>query len=399
MIAKLIKICKFLLKTKIIFQKPKYSDVIVLDSTSIEDIKNILVDYKWNAVETRNELIKNLYITPYIAIRFFFNLKDNIKIAYLISLIETINPKVVLTFIDNSSHFSNVAKNIKNKKIIFLAIQNAWRGDMSEHDYFYKKGLLKSNPNKHLFLPNFFCHGENDVKKYKKYKIKVKKFHKIGSFRLYNAVQQKVKKSNFFFDICLVSNTTWTRELTSSDTTFVTSYVKLVNYAIKFVREKKLKFIFCLKNSNRSISFQNKEISILKRYLKKGDFNFLKKNSTFNKKEKFSSYNKAFNSKVIVGQTSTLLGECLGFGKKVFSCNFSNLSYCDFPVKGISFLKKGSYKDFKKKLNIILNCSDSYYQKNLNQNKNYIVNYNSKINPNSVVKDFIDKVLNLNKED
>jgi len=393
MIAKLHKFCKLLLKAKINFKKPNYSDVIVLDSTSVEDIKNILIDYKWNAVETRNELIKNIYITPYIVIRTFFNFKNNIKIAYLITLIEVIKPKVVLTFIDNSYHFSDIAKNIKNKKIIFLAIQNAWRGDISEFDYFYKKRIIKFNPNKNIFLPNFFCHGENDLKKYKKYKIKVKKFYKIGSFRLYNAVHQKVKKNQKNFDICLISNTTWLRELTGSDGTFITSYIKLVNYTIQFVREKKLKFIFCLKSSNRLVSIQNKEISIFKKYLEKKNFNFLKKNSTFRKKEEFSSYNKAFNSKVVVGQTSTLLGECLAFGKKVFSCNFSRLSYCDFPVKGICFLKQGSYIDFKKKLNTILNCSDSYYQKNLSQKKNYIVNYNSKINPNIVIKNFIDKVI------
>ena len=50
---------------------------------------------------------------------------------------------------------------------------------MSENDYFFKKGLIDKNPNKILYIPNFFCLGENDIKKYKKYKIDVKNFLRL----------------------------------------------------------------------------------------------------------------------------------------------------------------------------------------------------------------------------
>ena len=85
-----------------------------------------------------------------IIINYFFNLNKNIKIAYLISVIETIKPKVVLTFIDNSYYFAEITRSMRNKKIVFIAIQNAARIDIAEHDYFYKKGILKFNPNKNF---------------------------------------------------------------------------------------------------------------------------------------------------------------------------------------------------------------------------------------------------------
>ena len=99
---------------------------------------------------------------------------------------------------------------------------------------------------------------------------------------------------------------------------------------------------------------------------------------------------------MVVGQTSTILGECLAYGKKVFVCNFSKLNYCDFPVKGISFLKKANYQQFKQRISKILNCSNKYYQNNLSKKKNYIVNYNSKIDPNLVVRNFISRVIEKN---
>ncbi len=393
MISRFSNLIKFLTKVKIVFRKPYHSDVIVIDSTGFFEIKNILEGFDWDLVETRNELIKEIYVTPNMILSFFFNLRDNLKIAYLTTLIQEIRPKIVLTFIDNSFLFSIIAKNCKNKKINFIAIQNAWRGDMSENDYFFKKGLIDKNPNKILYIPSFFCLGENDIKKYKKYKIDVKKFFKVGSLRLHNAIESNIKKKGKKYDICLISNTTWMRELTGGDPSFAYGYVELVKYSIRFAREKKLKFIFCLKYSNGPTAIQDNELSIFKKNLSPEYFNYLKKNSTYKKKEKYLSYKVAFNSNVVVGVTSTILGECLSYGKKVLACNFSNLEYCDFPIKGICFSKDKNYNNFSKQLNKILYCSDDYYQKSLEKKKNYIVNYKKNVNPIIIIQDYIRKTL------
>jgi surface carbohydrate biosynthesis protein len=393
MIQKLSRIIGFFSKVKIIFKNPTHSQIVVIDGESKNEIKNILSDLDWTVVETRNHLIKKIYITPGIIFNFLLNLRGNIKIAYLTALIQKIKPKIAITYIDNSFHFSDIAKNFRGKIINFIAIQNAWRGDVSEYDYFFQKGLIRKNPNKNLYIPTFFCLGQNDIKKYKRYKINVNKFYKVGSLKLYDALKCNQKKNGKKYDICLISNTTWQRTLTSCEPSFVLGYVKLVSYCIKFIREKKLKLIFCLKSSTRSVAIQNYEISIFKKYLSNDDFKFLKKNSTYKNKEKYLSYKNAFNSKVVVGLTSTILGECLSYGKKVFVCNYSNLEYCDFPVKGICFSKKINYDHFSKRLLQILSCTNIYYYKKLRQKKNFIVNYDSKVNPNTVIKSYIENIL------
>ena len=70
----------------------------------------------------------------------------NFKISYLVSLILEINPKIVVTNIDNSIDFSLVARRLF-KKIKFLAIQNAARYQFDEpfYDANIKKNILFQN--------------------------------------------------------------------------------------------------------------------------------------------------------------------------------------------------------------------------------------------------------------
>ena len=70
--------------------------------------------------------------------------KGNLFTVYLVSLIELIEPKAVITNIDNSFKFSEVAK-ILEKKAIFIAVQNAKRYELLEFDYLYNKKKVKHN--------------------------------------------------------------------------------------------------------------------------------------------------------------------------------------------------------------------------------------------------------------
>ena len=109
----------------------------------------------------------------------FKNYSGSLPNAYIISLLEVIKPKVVLTRIDNSIKFSVIAK-ICEKKYIFLAIQSAWRTDYNWNDYFYKKNEIDINFNKKIYLPHFFCFGEYEIKQFKDLNIAVQNFYPVG---------------------------------------------------------------------------------------------------------------------------------------------------------------------------------------------------------------------------
>ena len=137
--------------------------------------------------------IDKIYLSFKIFKLFLRNYNGNIKTSYFVSLLQIIKPKAVITFIDNSIKFSDLAK-ILNKEIKFIAILNAYRLEIIENDYLYKKKLIKINLNKRFYIPKLLAYGQCDIDIYKKYKIKVKKFVKVGNVRLANALEYIKKK-------------------------------------------------------------------------------------------------------------------------------------------------------------------------------------------------------------
>ncbi len=384
-------------KSNILLQKPNKKSLIVIDSTSIDNLKNILNNFKNQSciIETRNELIREIYLTPKILFKTLLKCHLGLKTSYLIALIKEIKPKLVITFIDNSVIFSKIAKKLVNDDIKFFAIQNGWRGDICENNFLFKNGLYKKNKNKEFYLPNFFCLGQNDIDNYKRYKVKVKNFYKLGSLRLINALKSKKKigiKQNF--DICFICNTTWGREQISKIKSFESGYLSLLKYAIKISKENNIKIIFCLKQKN--IKRQNEELNYVKTKLTKSEFIFFKKNCTYKLINQYSTYSYVFKSKIIVGLTSTLLGESLALKKKVLSCNYTDLNFYDFPVNGICSLKKKSYELFEIRIKKLLKCTYSYYEKNLSKKKNYIVNYQNSFNPEQYLTKKITDIVQTN---
>ena len=77
---------------------------------------------------------------------------------YFISLIKNIDPKIILTFVDNSYKFFKIAE-ILEKKIIFLAIQNAARYDFKVNQYKFLNQLNSIDHNKNFYLPHYICFG------------------------------------------------------------------------------------------------------------------------------------------------------------------------------------------------------------------------------------------------
>ena len=160
------------------------SEILPKDQTYIisaraERIKKILINFK-----TISFLMKNLF-------------SRSMQLNYFISLINQIDPKFVITTIDNSLSFSILTRYFENK-IKFIAIQNATRGD------FYKN---TNDYNKSLYYTNYMGLSIFDFELIQKKNIKVKNFFPIGSLRnsyykkFIHAEKNDFKKS---YDICFV---------------------------------------------------------------------------------------------------------------------------------------------------------------------------------------------------
>ena len=134
---KLLLIFKLLLKSKFIFKNPQRHELVIFDDESSTNLENFISCYNFFLLQTRIENINKVYLSFKILKYFFKYYNGNIMTAYLSSLLEILRPKVVLTYIDNSLKFFDIAK-ILDKKINFVAIQNGARYDLKKYKHLYK---------------------------------------------------------------------------------------------------------------------------------------------------------------------------------------------------------------------------------------------------------------------
>jgi len=391
----IIRIFKLLIKSKIILQSPLETDLIIFDNESINELKHILKNRSYFVLKSRPNKIDTIYISPKIIYFFLIYFRGNLNTAYQASLIRILCPKIVITFIDNSFKFFDLARIFRNK-ITFLAIQNAARYDIILHKHEYKKGIRKSDLTRSFFIPNFLCFGRYEIKHYKKHKINVETFQPVGSLRLANFLEHernKIKKeSKKIYDICLISDAAINFDKLYKIKEIENGFALLVKFVIKFCKDHKKRIIFATKRQEKRA--YKTEIKFFKDHLNREEFKFLIRNSiSKNKKEKYTSYSSMVKSKVSIGCMTTMLRENLSMGGKIFACNFTNVSLFDFPLNKFFFLKNKNYRDFERKLLEILNMSEKQFISRLGSKKDYLIENSKKVNTINLINRTINKFL------
>ena len=352
-------------------ENPPQREIVIFDGTSLNDLKYILHKKKFFVLENRKSRISTIYCSLNIIITFFFNFfllffkNKNLHTIYLFTLLEKINPKIVITSIDNSFKFAELAK-LLSKKIKFAAIQNANRFDYMHNIYLFKKNLSVSNLNNKYFIPHFFCFGEHEINQIKKYKINIDQVYKVGSIRVANFFKHielnKIKLQKEKYDVCLISEAAPNINEKFEIKDLEEKFAKVAKFTIDYSKKYNLKFIFLQKRNLNSIE-NKEEMNFYKKYLNKNDFNFLKKNSSLNQNN-YSSYLGLFQSKLAVGAQSTLLRDKIGCKEKILSLGLDNEGLFEFPINGICKLKNLDYLEFENRMNLILSLnSEDYFAK------------------------------------
>lgn len=379
------------------FSLPSKNNLIIFDDMSIEDLKYVISDFKYFILQTRFENVTTLYINPLIILKTIFNYRGNLWSAYLITIIDLVSPKVILTVIDNSIKFFEIAKKLQSKDLHFFAIQNGARYDLKRHLFKFKKKLLKEDMTRKFFIPNFFCFGEFEVDDYKNKNINVQNFLPVGSLRLANFMLEKeinLKQKNYLYDILLVSDGI-TQETDQNFGTEgeVVRMAKFIKYTIKYASENRKRIIFSLKRLNSTRNNLEQELKFYKKNLNDFEYDYLISNSTINfKKSKYLTYELMLKSNVTMSSFSTLLRENLSIGRKSLSVNFMENNIFDFPLEGLCKLINCDYDKFQNKLNAILEMSEEDFTAKSNH-KNYLMLYDNKISTIDNIKNKISRYL------
>ena len=390
-----LSILKLFLKAKLVFKNPQKHELVIFDDDLIIEFKNFIYHYNFFVLQSRIENINKIYFSFKILKYFFRHYNGNIMTAYLASLLEIIRPKVVLTNIDNSLKFFDLAK-ILDKKMNFVAIQNASRFDLMEYKYLYKKNIIKSDLTKNFYIPNYLCFGQCEIDHFKHHGIKVKNFFKVGSLRLANFFEHikknKIKLKKFNYDICLISETGAGSVI--YDKNIKKGFADVAKFTIKFCMKHNMKLICAQKRDKRIYpELYNLNINFFRKYLTNNEFNFFISNSLEQKKGDYTSYVAMLQSKVVIGVASTLLRENLAIGGKTLSCNLLPTNIYNFPVQGMCSIKNCTFEEFEKKLLQVYSISEKDYFSKLSKDKCYAVEYDEKVSTIEILKRKIDLFL------
>ena len=348
---KILSIAKFFCKLKLKYSLPSKIEFLVLDNVSNEKLNNVINNNSKLILPIRfYKETKELYINHKIIryfLKFYILNRQKIFTAYLASVIKYINPKVAITFIDNSLKFSDLAK-ILHKEYPFIAVQQCARYDFARHKYEFRKKLRKENLLKKVFIPNFLCFGQHEIDDYKKHKLKVGKFFKVGSLSLANSFfyfkKKNIKINKNKYDICLPSDDGLGLYGTYKKKNIEENYFLTTKYTIKYCMKFNKKFIFAWKRDNKE--YFKREYNGYKKHLSDKEFQFLLKNSIYKNPKKKTSYRTILQSNVVVGVATTMLREKLASRGKILSCNFTDLNVYNFPVDSFFTLNKNNYKLF-----------------------------------------------------
>jgi len=336
------------------------ADVCIFDEAGSNFIVGALIDLNYYILNTRDCLyIKQLL---QLANSFFKFGVGDLYYRYLCCTIKAINPKLVITYIDNSSYFWKLDKKFGNT-IKFLAIQNGNRyfaRDITYPDYlnhfFYKK-------NDYVYHSNFACISDYEKDLYSNSHAVVANFFSIGSLSLSEHIKNYVKRKKIF-DLCLIANSTNERPVN----------IRIMQYLSKYVERYNVSACIALKRNHYSENY-DKYMEIFDKFF--GDSTVLlipSKNvhvpdyalearSKVSHPVHSSSYLSDV-SEVTIGFASTMLRQSFSRGNKVYPINFE-VEDAGAPFNIYDINLSPTYDEFEKYLNdLLIENEEDYCSKN-----------------------------------
>lgn len=360
---KIFTLINFFKRVNFVFSKIEKKKIIIFDDISGELSFFFSKEKNYFSLDTRLQRIDKIYINYSIVKFILFNLlKRKIKLNYLIALINIIDPKIIITFVDNSQDFHLLSK-FFDKKRFFLAIQNANRAD-----YFY----LSQNQKKKIFFQKLFCMGDFDVNLLKNYDI-IGNYEVVGSFRtslFINKFNNNLDK-NKKFDICLVGKNLvkFFQPVQTYENKVIPEYLILLENLKRYIKENNnISLVVCCKNYGFKLEAEK---SFYKDFFGPLNVTISSNGKDINDDNYFNSYKSILKSEVVIGLPSTILRESFFFDKKILCIDFSKKLL--HPFKDIALCNSKNFDDFSFKLNSLLEISSDNYFKKLNYSKNYVV--------------------------
>ena len=291
---------------------------------------------------------------------------------YHLGCLQLINPKVIITMIDNSSYYHWLCKRYKDAH--FFAIQNGNRTN-------------KQLDNKiKQYHQHFFCFGTYETDKYAQYDHKIQYSYPVGSllggyYKYRNRNKINLVKS---FEIGIISQ--FNEDLLDKekilDPIFRESMNLIHTYCAKYIFEKKNKAVVLLRKSKDDKS----EIQYFKKYYHDNVI------YRFNDRAKFSTYKGMEQSEVVLDFFSTASIETFSCGNKILRCDFTaSNQYNDYDP--MIMFTEPDYEAFKRRLNELIHEPYADYRERTREYASYLMNNDPDCPPHKYIRQKIEGFL------
>jgi len=330
---------------------PKKSDILMYDNAGENYLEPYLKNYSVTNLVTRKTILNiPCLLKAFLKLNFYSKKLIN---TYYDIYIQTVSPKLIITFIDNNINYYSLSNRHPNIKTMF--IQNAYRSHLG--DVF--DGMTKS---KDYHVDYMLVFGSAIAKKYKKYISGSTLI--IGSFK-----NNFLKKSNIVLKDSIVFVSQYRDKPKNNQPFLEYKNGEAISYEQMYLSESLvLNFLsqWCIKNKKSlKIAGASNNIELEKNFFK----NFLPDSDwEFIPNVNESSYAAIDSAKIVVFIDSTLGYEALARGKRgaCFSCRTTysgkNINKFGWPANmsdnGPFWTNLLDEKEFRRIMNYLIKIND-----------------------------------------
>jgi hypothetical protein len=366
--------------------KPQRSDILIWDVSGSEFLSDhVLEGIDHTILHTRDEFY---YIIPYIrtVFRILFQMSkgdandennSDFSILYLETCIGHINPRVVITFIDNDFRFHQIAS--RHLGASFYSIQNGSRvmNDLVEYTLKEFEMIYLMDVSLNL-TPNYLCFGKCEEIFYKKYGAAIKSYHPVGALKgswyYYSKPRSMLTQQ---FTLCLVSQYRPVDPVPIIQSCLAT----LEEFLQRFINETGVSA--CIATASSSDEEYRHFYKIF------GNTATILRNN----QHTFTTYQAMEKSVVIVNFCSTAALEAFGWGKKVLFCNYTREPIWGYDFSEICCTNLPEYSCFREKLLRLIGMSEADYQRDTLHHQKHYMNYDQEVPATAYLRSLIEKDL------
>ena len=379
---------------KLIFGNPEKVDMLIFDEVNSQYILKIInKKYRVGIFKTRPE---DVYLSLKVFLNFLrllhsFHFKEawhsergkvigffrQFKMLYFEACFVTINPKAIITLIDNSTDFHWFSKHCR--KLPFIAIQNGSRlSFMSNQVYGF-------------YLQHYFCFGEHERNLFQNIGYEVENFYPVGSViaSLHITETDKILPK---YDILVVS--TWRGNIGfTQDVIDTMRSMRIMDELLaKYLRERNYKAAIILRAAKNGEHWFIPEIGLDEGNYFKSIYGNEAEIIETDFKER-NIYTLLQKSSFIISCLSTALLEGFGLGKKVLYCNFTgtDIYHKDFDKAIVT--TEIDYELFAKNLDELFTMSMKEYDNIYLKHQKYYMNYPKDNHTYQAISDKIDLII------